>query len=82
MITVYHHCLSYACGSVFQLGELAFWWAEVDQSGAWRFRFAGPEDLRHRAELEHQISTAARLDLTPAQAAAAAQDARAEAPDV
>lgn len=78
MIAVYHRCNEYATGSV---GSAIFWWAQLD-AGAWRFRFAGLHDLSLRPSLQREIAMAARLDVTPATAAAAAQDARAEAPDL
>jgi hypothetical protein len=79
MVITYHRCPIFACGSA--RAGLVYWWAARDGAG-WRFRFAGELGLDDRPVLEAQIAAAAHLETTPAAAVAAAQDARAEAPDL
>lgn len=77
MIVVYHRCPTFATGSI-GAGEVT-WWAEAAPDGNWRVLMRGARPYE-RPALEAAIRD--ELCATPAQAAAAAQDARAEAPDL
>jgi hypothetical protein len=75
---IYHSCPAFHCGSALGPGVMGRWWAERGLEG-WVYLW-DIDNVRAQYPLEETIADA--LYASPADLARAAQDARAESPDV